>query len=102
MFATASRFLALNTTNPPASNPVASTPRCGCTDHPATLARVRREWSISKAEVADGFYPPVCAAVRVVFDHLAVGVFGSFSVTGIMYGILWHHFLHGACVRHVG
>ena len=53
------------------------------------------EWSLTKVEVADGFYPPVCATMRMFFDHLAVGVIASFIVVGIMHCIVWDRFISG-------
>ena len=64
-------------------------------DHPLMIENTWKEWSITKTEIADGFYPPVCATTRMVLDHLAVGVVGSFCVVGIMHLILWHRFISG-------
>lgn len=55
------------------------------------------EWALTKTEVADGFYPPVCATMRMAMDHFACGVVTSFIVVGIMHGILWDRFISREC-----
>ncbi|CAM9594190.1 unnamed protein product, partial [Scytosiphon promiscuus] len=58
---------------------------------PLMMPKTRREWmSIAEAEAADDLYHPLCITAGIVLEHLAVGVFASFLVVGIMHAVLWH------------
>lgn len=76
-----------------------SPPRMHCTvpvtDHPLMIENSWEEWPLTKTEIADGFYQPVCVTMRIVIDHLAVGVLVSFATVGIMHSILWHRLISG-------
>lgn len=60
------------------------------------------EYSLTKTEIADGLYPPVCATTRMVVDHFAVGVMISSTVVGIMHSNLWHRFTPGELTSTLG
>lgn len=64
-----------------------------CADHPLMISNMRKDWDVSKVELVDGLYPPASVIIKVVLDHLAVGVIGSFSVIGIMHAVYWRSFI---------
>lgn len=57
------------------------------------ITNTRKEWAVTKVELVDGLYPSTCVTVKVVFDHLAIGVIGSFSAVGIMHAVYWRGFI---------
>lgn len=65
------------------------------TDHPVLIPKMWDEWGLAQVELADGFYPSVCVTLRVAFDHMAIGVLGSFSVVTVMHAVLWNDFISG-------
>lgn len=69
------------------------------------IVNMRESWLLMQTEIADGLYSPMCGIMRVVFDYLATGVFGSFSTVGIMHVLVWRRFTSGEmrqCPKRLG
>lgn len=62
-------------------------------DHPLMITNMRKEWAVAKVELVDGLYSPACVTVKVVLDHFAIGVIGSFAAVGLMHAVYWRGFI---------
>ena len=62
------------------------------------VTNTQQDWGITRVELADGLYPSVCATLKVVSDHLAVGVVASFSAISVLHAIYWQRFISGESI----
>eukprot|EP00904_Undaria_pinnatifida_P003159 jgi/Undpi1/12844/HiC_scaffold_7.g02511.m1 len=60
---------------------------------PLMVTNTQQDWGITRVKLADGLYPSVCATLKVVSDHLAVGVVASFSAISVLHAIYWQRFI---------
>ena len=63
------------------------------------LIQTRKDWELTRLEVSDGFYHPVCFIMRVVMDHFTVAVVLSFVVVGVTQIIFWPPFINGEAME---
>eukprot|EP00752_Nemacystus_decipiens_P013076 g11565.t1 len=69
---------------------------------PVMLIGMHDGWSLTKLEIADGFYSPRSAAVRYVIEHFAPAVLLSFVAVGITHAAFWGHFISALPASAIG
>eukprot|EP00903_Cladosiphon_okamuranus_P010126 g9589.t1 len=69
---------------------------------PVMLISMHDGWPLTKLEIADGFYSPRSATLRIVIEHFAPAVFLSFVTVGITHIAFWDDFISALPVSAIG